>query len=357
MKIIFFSLIVTCLLFSCKSTPKPSSKVSSRNPASEESLPSEIQVAFYNVENLFDISDHPDKIDEDFLPSGRYNWTRSSYQGKLSQLGKALAGMGKEGPHILGIAEVENADVVEELIEQNAEVLRSYELVHEESPDMRGIDVALAYDPSVFQYIRHEKIPYFLPEDPDYTSRDILLVEGKVGNETLYVMVNHWPSRRDGPEASEPRRLRAAELARAAVDSLLELDQRANIILMGDFNDDPSNRSIDFTLKGEEDIQDLSEDELYNPLAELHDPQEEGTLVYQGRWNLFDQILLSEELLSPLNGLRYQKGSATIFSKNLTVGFGRGAANPRRGIFRGKFDPEGYSDHFPVYVKLKVVQP
>ena len=357
MKIISFSFIAACLLCSCKSSPKPSSEASSRNPVVGAGLPDEIQIAFYNVENLFDLSDHPDKIDEDFLPGGRYNWTKSSYQGKLSQLGKALVGMGEEGPHILGIAEVENAEVVEDLFEQNQEILRSYELVHEESPDMRGIDVALAYDPTVFQYIRHQKIPYFLPQDPNYTSRDILLVEGKVGNETLYVMVNHWPSRRDGPEASEPRRLRAAELARAAVDSLLDIDGRSNIILMGDFNDDPSNRSIDLTLMGEENIQDLSEEELYNPLAELHNPQEEGTLVYKGKWNLFDQILLSEELLSPLNGLRYLKGSATIYSKNLTVGFGRGAANPRRGIFRGKFDPEGFSDHFPVYVRLKVVQP
>ena len=349
--------VIILIATSCGSSHGPSDAIVARNTHLSSPLPAEVQVAFYNVENLFNTSDHPQKFDEDFLPEGRYQWTEENYEGKLAQLGKAIGGMGKDGPHILGLAEIENETVVKELFEYNEANLRSYEVVHEESPDMRGIDVALAYDPMVFAYLRHETIPFSLPDESQYTSRDILLVEGKIGEETLYVFVNHWPSRRDGAPESEYKRVRAAELARAKVDSILDLDPEANIILMGDFNDDPLDRSIDVTLMGEGDLDDLTAGELYNPMAFLHDPSREGSLVHQGKWNLFDQILLSEELLSSENGLQYQEESATIFSQELTVGFGRGADNPRRAIFRGKFDPKGYSDHFPVYVKLSVSQP
>lgn len=357
MKIFPLSIWVFCIASACGSSNTPTDAISSRNVGFSPDLPQEVQIAFYNVENLFNTSDQPRKFDEDFLPEGRYNWTEEKYEGKLSQLGKAIGGMGKNGPHIIGLAEIENGTVVEELFEYNQSILRAYEVIHEESPDMRGIDVALAFDPAVFTYIRSKTIPFSLPEERHYTSRDILLVEGRIGEETLYILVNHWPSRRDGAKESEYKRIRAAELVRAQVDSLLGLDPEANILLMGDFNDDPLDRSIDVTLNSEGDLDDLTEGELYNPMAFLHDPSREGTLVHQGKWNLFDQILLSEELLSSQNGLQYEEESATIYSEELTVGFGRGAANPRRAIFRGRFDPEGYSDHFPVYVKLRVSQP
>ncbi|MEM9718579.1 MAG: endonuclease/exonuclease/phosphatase family protein [Bacteroidota bacterium] len=360
MKYLLFCTIVCFAFFSCKTTSSPSGTsdtptVSSRTIDTFD-LPKEIQVAFYNIENLFDTQDNPNKIDEDFLPEGRYQWTSDKYQQKLQQLSTAIGAMGKAGPHVLGLAEVENATVVEELLNESNPALRKYEIIHEESPDARGIDVALAYDPVVFIYSSHKIIPYSLPEDPAYTSRDLLLVGGTIGSEPIYFMVNHWPSRREGQKESEIRRTRAAALARIAVDSLMNIDPEANIILMGDFNDDPTNKSISQVLRGEGNWEDLSSEELYNPMEQLHDPNSEGTLTYRGKWNLFDQILLSEELTSPKNALVYQKGSATIFSKELTVGFGRGSANPRRAVFRGKFDPEGYSDHFPVYVRLRVNQ-
>ena len=238
------------LASACGTSHRPTDAISSRNVELSSQLPEEVQIAFYNVENLFNTTDHPQKFDEDFLPEGRYQWTEENYEGKLSQLGKAIGGMGKNGPHLLGLAEIEDGKVVEELLEYNRSILRKYEVVHEESPDMRGIDVALAFDPTVFTYIRHETIPFSLPDEPQYTSRDILLVEGRIGEETLYILVNHWPSRRDGARESEYKRVRAAELARAKVDSLLSLDSEANIILMGDFNDDPLDRSMDVTLKG-----------------------------------------------------------------------------------------------------------
>ena len=357
MKPLLFCTILFFSLFACKTNPKATnSKATETRKLGGLDLPDEVQVAFYNIENLFDTRDNPDKIDEDFLPGGRFEWTQDKYQKKLKNIASAIGAMERAGPHILGLAEVENRNVVEELLNQSNPELRKYEIIHEESPDARGIDVALAYDPVIFTYSTHKAIPYSLPNDPNYTSRDLLLVGGTIGSEPTFIMVNHWPSRRDGQEASEGKRVRAAELARLAIDSVLALNEDANIILMGDFNDDPSNKSISQVLMGEGDWEDVSPEELYNPMEQMHDPNQEGTLTYQGKWNLFDQILLSESLTSPDNGLIYDQGSATIFSKSLTVGFGRGSANPRRALFRGKFDPEGYSDHFPVYVRLKVNQ-
>jgi len=313
-----------------------------------------VYIGFYNVENLFDTEDEAEKIDEDFLPSGRYNWTEDKYQQKLLQLADVIDELGVNGPDILGLVEVENRQVVEDLAKVGRLSSRGYEVVHEESPDMRGIDVALIYDPGVFTYTRHTTCRINFPTDPDYTTRDVLIVEGTIDGEPLYLFVNHWPSRREGQQESEFRRIRAAMEVKEQIDSILLVQKDANIILMGDFNDDPFNKSMASVLGGKRSVSEVPDDGFYNPMYSLLDPDKRGTLTYQGTWNLFDQFLISEELLRDSNELMYVKGSAGIYSEGLNVGFGRGAENPRRAIFRGEFDPKGYSDHYPVYLKLRV---
>lgn len=352
MKHSFFFLLASVLLFACKS---PSN--STGGNTSDEMKAGEgktLSVAFYNVENLFDTEDNPDKIDEQFLPEGDYKWTNEVYVHKLGNLAHAIEALGDaDGPEILGLAEVENRRVVEDLVQLTSLKGRGYAVVHEESPDMRGIDVALVYDPKVFRYQRHKKLLVDFPDEQDYTSRDILLVEGTVRKQTLYVLVNHWPSRRGGESESEPRRLRAAAIARAATDSLFALNPNANIILMGDFNDDPHNKSVTESMQASGTRTAVKPGGFFNPMASLHDRDSRGTLTYQGKWNLFDQFLVSQHLLGD-SKLHYVEGSAAVYNPEfLQVGFGSAKEAPRRAIFRGAFVPEGFSDHFPVYLQLQ----
>ncbi len=353
----FFAFIISalCLCIGCKSSKNTENTNDSRSlgllKPNQQNI---VDIGFYNVENLFDTQDEPEKIDEDFLPSGRYQWTSDKYKRKLSQLAGVITNLGEEGPEIVGLVEVENKRVVEDLARTGALASKGYQVVHEESPDMRGIDVALMYDLDVFTYTGHVLCKMTYPTDPDYTSRDALIVEGTVNGEPLYLIVNHWPSRREGEKESEFRRVRSAIQVKTHIDSIFALREDANIILMGDFNDDPFNKSMARVLGGKKDIQKVSNRGFYNPMYNLLDPDETGTLTYRGKWNLFDQFLISEALLREDNELTYINGSAQIYSEGLNVGFGRGAENPRRAIFRGEFDPEGYSDHFPVYVKLIV---
>lgn len=312
-----------------------------------------LTLAFYNVENLFDAENDPQKQDEDFLPDGAFKWTRPFYEQKSSQLAKAISAMDAEqGPDLLGVAEVENRRVLEDLVRNKELAARRYAIVHEESPDIRGIDVALLYDPATFTYVRHKAIPIQVSGE---ITRDVLLVEGTVRGENLFVVVNHWPSRRGEQDKSEDKRLDAARQVRTIIDSLLSLVADANIAVMGDFNDDPFNRSMSEILKGKKEPKSVATGEFFNPMAGLHHPDTLGSLWYQGKWNLFDQILLSQGLLDNKKKLVYLQDSEEVFHpKMLRVGYGSAKEAPRRSIFRGEFVKEGFSDHFPVYVKLGV---
>lgn len=310
-------------------------------------------VAFYNVENLFDTEDEPEKIDEDFTPDGRYQWTRTKYQTKLENLARAIAAMGEAGPEIIGLAEVENRQVVEDLVAQSGLQVHNYRIVHEETPDMRGIDNALLYDPSVFEYETHLAYEMKFPAEPDYTSRKVLWVKGKVEGEGLHILVNHWPSRYGGQEESEPRRLAVAEQVRSILDRILAEDPKANILLLGDFNDDPFNKSLAEVIGARKDIP-AGEAEFYNPMYAMHQPDSVGTLTYRGKWNMFDQVLISQGLLDKKGKLRYEAGSASIFRPEFMQVGGDGPAKdmPKRAIYRGEFQPNGFADHFPVYIRL-----
>ncbi|MEZ4774255.1 MAG: endonuclease/exonuclease/phosphatase family protein [Bacteroidia bacterium] len=324
------------------------------NP-SDLSGKSEVVIGFYNVENLFDTEDDPVKDDSEFLPEGRYKWTTEKYLKKLDNLALAISQMGEKGPDILGVAEVENVQVLKDLVQLTSLKKRGYEVILEESEDIRGIDVGLIYDPKVFKYISHEAYDVDFPEEPDYTTRKILVVEGQIKGERLYMIVNHWPSRRGGEDESEIRRITTAKVTRERVSEILSKDPHACIVSVGDYNDDPGNRSIHEIMGAETEAGSVGDNGFYNPVGALHDPNGIGTLTYQGKWNLFDQILISHGLMNDGTGkLQYKEGSAAIVNEEFMQVGGNGSAKdmPRRSIFRDEFQPEGFSDHFPVYIRL-----
>ncbi len=305
-------------------------------------------VVFYNLENIFDTKDDPRTLDDDFTPVGAKKWTPKRYRRKLRKLAKTLNRVGQHTsgrmPAFIGVAEVENRNVLEDLI--NTKPLNRYSLgiVHHDSPDERGIDTALLYDPECFQVIRSEAIPLLVFNEEgvrDYT-RDILHVEGKLNGEPFHVFVNHWPSRRRGEEVTEQRRLTASETLTHFMQGLTESHAAPNFIVMGDFNDGPEAKSIQ-QLKNSLD--------LYNPMEKLATPKR-GSANYRRSWSLFDQILISPSFFN------YQKGThsfahANIFDAHfLTEWNGRYRGNPFR-TYVGKKYLGGYSDHFPVYVQFK----
>ncbi len=254
------------------------------------------RVAFYNVENLFDTVDDPIKIDEAFTPDGSKKWTKERYDKKLEKLAQVIDALGKPG--ILGICEIENKAVLSDLAQTKAIRDVHYDVVHFESPDVRGIDVGLLFDTDVFSlkssdFIRVD-FPLWLEAD-GYTSRDILHVElTNKTNDIFHVFVNHWPSRRGGQAASEKRRLWVATHLRKAVNEVMMNTAGAKIIIIGDFNDEASNRSLSHAL-GTLPIADntvLLPDLLYNPFLTL-EKAGEGSYNYKGDWNMLDQVVFA----------------------------------------------------------------
>jgi predicted extracellular nuclease len=315
----------------------------------------EIRVAFYNVENLFDTADNPARQDDDFLPDGPKQWTSERYQEKLAKLAKVVTALNH--PVLLGLAEVENEAVLRDLIGRSELAEAGYDLVHYDSPDARGIDVALLYRTAFFTPVSSQAIPVTFAED-NYRSRDLLLVSGTLGRDakynSLHVLVNHWPSRRGGVAKSEARRLAAATLARQAVDELLQTDATANVILMGDFNDEPTDRSITEGLRATGTVSGADPSQLFNTVTAL-DEAGRGTYQFRGNWNMLDQIILSAGLVEDERGVddyHYLPKSAEVFMPDwLLQADSKYVGYPDRTYAGNKY-LGGYSDHLPVYVEL-----
>ena len=307
-------------------------------------------VGFYNVENLFDTEDDPEKRDEDFLPDGRNKWTAERYQKKLENLTKVITSIGG-GPDIMGLCEIENRKVVEDLVKQPQMMRKGYQIVHYDAPDLRGIDCALIYNPKVFAPFHTKAIPYVDPEDTDFLTRDILYVKGLIDKtDTLHILVNHWPSRRGG---KEDKRILAGKIARSVVDSIQNVNKDAKIILMGDFNDDPIDKSIKRELRASNKLKKMEEGDLYHTGLKTY-KQGYGSLRYRGVFNLFDQLIISQALLKPNSGNKafYVDGSFQIFAPAwVHQKDGQYAGYPLRtyagGVYRG-----GYSDHFAVFMYI-----
>lgn len=318
-------------------------------------------VAFYNVENLFDTINDTNKNDE-ASPIMEMNFNRGEvYQEKVSNMARVISDIGRDGsnnsPAIVGVAEVENRDVLEDLCNDPSLLNQDYGIVHFDSPDLRGIDVALLYQKKLFIPLhksKHELIIYDDKRKRIYT-RDQLLVSGKLDGEMIHIIVNHWPSRRGGEARSRPKRVAAAKLNKRIIDSLQSNDPYAKIITMGDLNDDPTNASVKDVLKAERKRAKVPLKGIYNPMEEMA-KKGLGTNAYRDAWSLFDQIMVTKPLLErDYSSYRFYK--AGIYNKNyLTNKRGRWRGYPKRSFADGGFT-DGFSDHFPVYVHvIKEVQ-
>lgn len=327
-------------------------------PASAQKKYSVYGVGFYNQENLFDTCHDEGKRDYDFLPTGSYKWNAMKYNHKLSNMSRALADMGTDvlpniGCAIIGLAEVENSKALDDLIAQPALSARNYQYVHIEGPDRRGIDCALLYNPSLFSVKNTRLVPYVqkLKKDSAFYTRGFLTVSGTLADENVAVIVCHLPSRFS---ESFYREL-GAEQVKAIKDSLLNDDPNCKVFVMGDMNDDPIDKSMAGILKGKGNIKDVNEGDMYNPWYNILVKEGVGTLLYQGSWNLFDQILVTPNLLNKddkkdFSSLKFWKNQ--IFKRDyLFQTEGKYKGSPKRTTAGGVW-LNGYSDHLPVVVYL-----
>tara|TARA_B100000768_G_scaffold23128_1_gene20733 strand:+ start:1402 stop:2445 length:1044 start_codon:yes stop_codon:yes gene_type:complete len=312
-------------------------------------------IAFYNVENLFDTINDPKTRDDDRTPNGRDKWTNIIYQKKLKNIAKVIADIGSDltgsAPSIVGLCEIENINVLEDLINTNSLKEENYQIIHYDSPDERGVDVAMLFKKNRFQPTSSKAYPLYLKRKDgsrDYT-RDHLLVSGYLDKDPIHFIVNHWPSRSGGQMRSEPARILAGKLNKKIIDSILKSNPKANIISMGDFNDNPGDKSIKPILNTIFKKDKIKEGQLYNPMEELF-KKGYGSYRYRGKWDMIDQFFLTKNLVDNKNGLFFLK--AAVFNKKYLINpSGKYEGYPFKSFAGGKF-LDGYSDHFPIYLYL-----
>lgn len=319
-------------------------------------------ISFYNLENLFDTLDNTMINDEEFLPSGPRNYNGTIYFDKLDKLATVISQIGTEmnadGPALLGVAEVENDTVLNDLIKHKLIEKRKYKIVHYDSKDARGIDVGLLYNPKYFTVEASDKLYVQLPggSKDAYFTRDILWVKGKLDGETIHVYVNHWPSRSGGEKRSAPGRNAAAQVCKNHIDSIAKIEPNAKIIIMGDLNDDPINESVAEILGAKPKSDQVTKGGLYNPWTELY-KKGTGTLAYQDAWGLFDQIIISFPWINKNQSGLFFYQQHIFFREYLVENQGRYKGYPMR-TWDGNTYRGGYSDHFPTYlVFLKTIKP
>jgi len=313
-----------------------------------------VTIGFYNFESLFDTINTPGVKDTEFTPQGNKNWDSKKYRKKISNLAYVISKIGTdfntEGAGILGVAEIENKQVLEDVINHKNLKDRDFGIVHEDSKDRRGIDVALIYKKKIFAVESHKMFKLELEDiTEDYTTRDIMLVTGMLDSEKIHILVNHWPSRIGGKSTTEKRRITGAKICKEIVDSIRHADGEAKVLIVGDFNDNPNNKSISVFLKGKSQKSRVKNDETYNPMMEMF-RKGQGTNAYRDTWSTFDQILVTPELVHNKEGFHFHE--AYIFKKKfMKVLSGRFKDYPKRSFIGDEFKG-GYSDHFPVYVHL-----
>ena len=313
-------------------------------------------VAFYNMENFYDTVHNPMVDDNEFLPNGKMAYTSAVYKEKVAHLATVVSQIGTDvnpdGAALLGCAEIENDTVLNDLIHHPLLAGRGYQFIHYDSRDPRGIDVALIYNPKYFKVVSSKPIFVKLPRDSKsaFYTRDILWVRGSLNGEQIDVLVNHWPSRSGGEKRSAPARDAAATVARNFINQLLKENPNDKIILMGDLNDDPVNKSVTDYLDASGDAQNLQAGQLYNPWVAFY-KKGIGTLAYQNAWSLFDQIMLSQAWLDKQqSGFFFYQNH--VFRKSFMVeNIGQYKGYPMR-TYGGTTFRDGYSDHFPTYIVL-----
>jgi hypothetical protein len=310
-------------------------------------------VVSYNVENLFDTINSPMFDDDEFTPSGTLTWTYDRYTKKLNDLGRVILSIpGKELPALIGLSEIENRGVLEDLIRVRGIRKGEYEIVHEDDQDPRGIECALLYRPDLFKYKSHEYVPIADPVDPDYLYRGILHVHGKgPDGSSLHIFVNHWKSRSGGEQETQRQRMFSAITLRKQMDMLMARESDFKVIIMGDFNDEPTNRSLTNGLSALNKRRNIQMGDYYNLFYDLHNIEGKGTYNYQGKWNMLDQIIVSYNLLDQERGLTTGYESGVILKEEWMLyeseKYGESLPSATYG------GPEYYggpSDHLPIYI-------
>lgn len=312
-------------------------------------------VGFYNLENLFDTINDPLINDDDFTPAGSFVWNSTKYVNKLNNISVVIEDLGKDvspdGCAVIGVCEVENRLVLEDLVKEEKIKNRNYKIIHIDSPDKRGIDVGLLYQEKYFKPTNTASHKLIMLDKPDFYTRNQLVVSGLMDGDKVSFIVAHWPSRGGGQAASEPSRIAAAKLGREIIDSLLKEDPNAKIVLMGDLNDDPVNKSVRDYLRARTKLAKVKSGDLYNV---MYDKFKLGdcTLAYQDAWNLFDQLIISQGLMG-IDESTYIFHKSYVYSKDyLKQKEGNYKGYPKRTHAGGLY-LNGYSDHFPVYMVLK----
>ena len=315
-------------------------------------------IAFYNLENLFDAVDDPEKNDEASPIMGIKENREEIYVKKLNNMAKVVSEIGtkeaKNSATIIGVAEIENRKVLEDLINTGELKNKQYSIIHYDSPDLRGIDVALLYQEKYFRPINHEVFELKLWDENGFRiyTRDQLLVSGYLDDELIHIIVNHWPSRRGGEKKSRSKREKAAYLNTKIIEKIKITDPNPKIIIMGDLNDDPINASLKKVLKTKSKKSKVKEGDIYNPMEDLF-RRGQNTLAYRDNINLFDQIMITSPLLTTKKDYSsFKMYKTNIFNPQyLTTQTGKYKGYPYRS-FSGNNFINGYSDHYPVYMYL-----
>ena len=331
--------------------------ISTMNTQAQQKKFSVYAIGFYNLENLFDTCHDAGKNDYEYLPDGKNKWSGMKYRHKLRNMSRVLSEMGtdmlpKVGCAAIGVSEVENANCLRDLCEQEPLKKRNFQFCHIEGPDHRGVDCGLLYNPSLFSVRDVKLVPYVYkqPKDSARATRGFLVVSGTLADEHVTIIVNHLPSRFAGSYYREE----GGSQIRVVKDSLLKDDPNVKIFIMGDMNDDPADRSMSVALGARRNIKDVEDGGLFNPFWNIH-ASGTGTLMYDGSWNLFDQIIVSSSLLNrdgkkDYATLKYLKPQ--IFRRDYLF---QQEGKYKGGTLRthaGGVWLDGYSDHLPTLVYL-----
>lgn len=332
-------LLSIVILASCKQE-----KLSVQIPASEIKKVS-FDIMSYNVENLFDTIDDPNKADEDFTPTGKLQWNTAKYYDHLKHTVDAITNKGTNFPAIVGLIEVENGTVLNDLVNTSFLKGKGYKYVWFEGPDERGIDVALIYDLNRVSVVQAKAIPVLLESVTDPNTRDILKVLVEIGSEQFNLFVNHWPSRRGGQDESEMHRIKAASVLRKEVDQILSVNPMANVICMGDFNDFPSNKSVRDVLQAGVSNENSV---LFNMMSDF-EALKKGTHFYKGEWSPLDQFMVSYGMF---DNKCVSVNSFEVVSYDFIMYTSKdGVKSPAR-VYVGDSYKGGYSDHLPILMHV-----
>lgn len=320
------------------------------------------KIMFYNMENFFDTINDPETNDEEFLPDGAKRWNSVKYEKKLHNMERVLfdiAAMDRNYPIVIGVSEIENRSVLEDIVSTPKLRPANYSICHYDSPDLRGVDVAFLYRPDVFKLEGSENVPIRIESLPDFRTRGIVTMWGTIDGEPFLFMVSHWPSRLGGQQASAFKRNAVALQMRAIADSVLKVNPATKIVAMGDFNDDPTDESVEVYLGAKTSLKKLQPGDFYTPFADMLKAGL-GTLAYRDTWNLFDNIVLTENLACGTTGkLRIVKDPnkktkyyGNIFKPSYLIQKeGQFKGYPLRSFVGNNFQG-GFSDHLPVFIYI-----